>query len=170
MYSFTGQEALLSQKLNNACNKTLHLAFKSVKNRIVHHSRLFGWSIFGLKVCKVLSLIQSNLSVLTVKNTLSPLFSCSGFCSCSLVPVTSKSDRWPHPLTHAITLTRKCRTLWGRAWASWWYSLSPTKLKWVPESPLCSLSPGTGVPGEGVFVYKLSVSWRGSRGRYVSGV
>ena len=93
VYSFTGQEALLSQKLNNACNKTLHLAFKSVKNRIVHHSRLFGWSIFGLKVCKVLSLIQSNLSVLAVKNTLSPLFSCSGFCSCSLVPVTSKSDR-----------------------------------------------------------------------------
>ena len=36
--------------------------------------------------------------------------------------------------------------------------------------PLCSLSPGTGVPGEGLFVYMLSVSWRGSRGRHVSGV
>ena len=33
--------------------------------------------------------------------------------------------------------------------------------------PLCSLSPGTGVPGEGLFVYMLSVSWRGSRGRLV---
>ena len=36
--------------------------------------------------------------------------------------------------------------------------------------PLCSLSPGTGVPVEGLFVYMLSVSWRGSRGRHVSGV
>ena len=34
------------------------------------------------------------------------------------------------------------------------------------------LSPGTvaGVPGEGLFVYMLSVSWRGSRGMHVSGV
>ena len=33
-----------------------------------------------------------------------------------------------------------------------------------------SLSPGTGVSGEGLFVFMLSVSWRASRGRHVSGV
>ena len=32
------------------------------------------------------------------------------------------------------------------------------------------MSPGTGVSGEGLFVYMLSVSWRGSKGRHVSGV
>ena len=41
---------------------------------------------------------------------------------------------------------------------------------WVPGDrplcPLCSLSPGTGVPREGLFVYMLSVSWRASRGRH----
>ena len=32
------------------------------------------------------------------------------------------------------------------------------------------ISPGTGVSGEGLFVYILSVSWRCSRGRHVSGL
>ena len=64
------------------------------------------------------------------------------------------------------------RTLWG--------SLSKLiqAVSWQTEMgarrrllcPLCSLSPGTGVPGEGLFGYMLSVSWRGSRGRNVTGV
>ena len=39
-----------------------------------------------------------------------------------------------------------------------------------PLCPLCSLCPGTRVPGEDLFVYILSVSWTGSRERHVSGV
>ena len=47
--------------------------------------------------------------------------------SLRLAPITHTSQEVNKTLVH----TRKCRTLWGRAWASW-YSLSPGKLKCVP--------------------------------------
>ena len=50
-----------------------------------------------------------------------------------------------------------------------WQTAEMGALRRLP-CPLCFLSPGTGVPGESLFVYMLSVSRRGSRGRHVSGV
>ena len=123
MYSFTGQGAI-SQKLNDVCNKTLHLALKHMNTvGLEYHLSLLATWMGQIFVQKLTAherpLIQSNLFLLAVYMHEVPLYLCSIFCSRSQVRLSIASYHiWmrstPRIVSHNLNICHSAKLIISR--------------------------------------------------------